>query len=597
MKPQLQALIGQALTQLGTTELSQVELPQALLQHAPIERTRDSSHGDYACSVAMALAKPARMAPRKLAELIVAALPADARILKVEIAGPGFINFFLQPAAQFAVIDQVLKEAEHYGQLPVAATADNILLEFVSANPTGPMHVGHGRGAAYGDALANVLAARGHKVTREYYINDAGRQVDVLALSVWLRYLQAGGIELPTFPARGYPAEYVLDCAASIRAEHGERFMRPASVLDGLPDEPQADSHADEAQKRQLKDAQEARLDALIDCAKNHLGEPDYASLRDAALGQQLASIRATLQDFGVSFDVWTSERRIVEQGKAASAITKLEQAGQVYEQDGARWLRTSALGDEKDRVLFKSDGAATYFANDLAYHEDKLERGYNRLLDIWGADHHGYIARMRAAIEALTGRPDALDVQLVQFVSLSTGRMGKRSGNFVTFSELIAQAGRDATRFFYLMQSHDQPLEFDVELAQKSSSDNPVYYVQYAHARLCRVMEQAAERDLRFDPTLIDYARLTEPHEQALATLLTRYPEALDKAASKAAPHHVVYYVRELADALHSYYNAQQFLVDDAVLRNTRLALCLAVRQVLHNALAIVGVGAPETM
>ena len=336
----------------------------------------------------------------------------------------------------------------------------------------------------------------------------------------------------------------------------------------------------------------------MIERARALLGD-GYATVQRAALDDQLAAIRATLDAFGVRFDRWSSEKTLVDSGFVARAIDRLRAGGHVFEQDGATWLRTSAFGDEKDRVLFKADGAATYFANDLAYHVDKLDRGYPVLLDVWGADHHGYIARVRAAIEALTGRKDALRVQLMQFVTLSSGRMGKRSGNFVTLQELVSEAGKDATRFFYLMRSHDQHLEFDIELARSQTNDNPVYYVQMAHARVCSVFRQLAERGQSFDASAAPSAlqRLVEPQEKLLLTLLQKYPATLQACARQYAPHLLAFYLRELADGLHSYYNAHKFLVEDAELQTARLALISATRQVLANGLGLLGVSAPESM
>ncbi len=593
MKSHLQALLGQALASASSALGQPLELPAGL----QIDPARDPRHGDFATNLALVVAKSLRQAPRAVAELLVRHLPDSPLVTRVEIAGPGFINFFLAPAAFQAVVEQVLSAGADYGQDRSGAHG-RILVEYVSANPTGPMHVGHGRGAAYGDSLARILAATGWQVHREYYINDAGRQVDILTVSVWVRYLQGCG-EVIAFPRRGYPADYVGVTSARIRAERGQDFQRGAAdVLAGLPVDPDIDVDADEPTRAQIKGGQEAYVDALIDRARSMLGE-GYKVIQRAALDDQLAAIRATLDAFGVHFDQWYSERSLVDSGFARTAIERLREGGHVYEQDGATWLRTSALGDEKDRVLFKADGAATYFANDLAYHIDKLDRGYPLLLDVWGADHHGYIARVRAAITALTGHKDALRVQLMQFVTLSSGRMGKRSGNFVTLQDLISEAGTDATRFFYLLRSHDQHLEFDIELARSQSNDNPVYYVQYAHARICSVFRQLAERGQQFDPAAAPSAlhRLVEPQERHLLGVLQRYPDSLQAAAVQYAPHQLAFYVRDVADALHSYYNAHKFLVDDPDLQTARLALIAATGQVLRNALDLLGVSAPESM
>ncbi len=593
MKSQLQALLEQALASLSVTLGRDVATPAGL----QIDATKDTRHGDFATNLAMIVARPLGQPPRAIAEALLKHLPASPLIAKAEIAGPGFLNFFLAPGAFQSVVSKVLKEGTEYG-CDRSGSNGRIMVEFVSANPTGPMHVGHGRGAAYGDSLASILAATGWQVHREYYINDAGRQVDILTVSVWLRYLEACGETIP-FPKRCYPADYIGVTSARLKSEYGDAFRHSAARLfEGLPTEASMPEDADDKTKATIKLQQEGYVDALVQRAHELLGA-DYAKIQQAGLDDQLAAIRATLDAFGVRFDQWYSEKALVESGFAAKAIERLRAGGHVFEQDGATWLRTSAFGDEKDRVLFKADGAATYFANDLAYHVDKLDRGYPVLLDVWGADHHGYIARVRAAIEALTGRKDALRVQLMQFVTLSSGKMGKRSGNFVTLQDLVSEAGKDATRFFYLLRSHDQHLEFDIELARSKSNDNPVYYVQYAHARICSVFKQLAERGQGFDAATAQSAlrRLVEPQEKLLLTLLQRYPETLAAAAKQYSPHLLAFFLREVADGLHSYYNAHKFIVEDLELQTARLALIAATRQVLANALGLLGVTAPETM
>ena len=585
MKQQLQALFRQAIESL-IADLGVDALPPETVQ---IDEAKDPKFGDFACNLAMVMAKPLRMPPRKLAEALIEKLPASALVDRIEIAGPGFINVFVTAAAQQQIVSTIFAQGEDYGHDRSGARG-NILVEFVSANPTGPMHVGHGRQAAYGDALANILAAAGWTVQREYYINDAGRQVDVLAVSVWVRTLNRSG-RLPApvaIPSRGYPADYVEQVAERLLATGNEQWLPAALDVSDLP----PDDADDKAQA-------ERHLDAWIRKAKSVLGESAYAELRDYAIRDQLAHIHQTLDRFGVRYDRWYSERMLVESGAAAKALDSLRDSGHFYEQDGALWFATEKFGDEKDRVLIKADGAATYFANDLAYHVDKLARGHETLLDVWGADHHGYIARVRAAIKALTGRDDALNVQLIQFVTLSSGRMGKRSGNFVTFEELIREVGVDATRFFYLMRSNEQHLEFDLELARSQSNDNPVYYVQYAHARIHSVFRQAAERGIEWnrEQALGKLERLTETHEKALLAALARYPEVVNNCALNSAPHTLTHYLRDTADALHSYYNAHAFLVDDAELRDARLALVDATGQVLRNGLGLIGVAAPEKM
>ncbi len=555
-----------------------------------VERTRDKAHGDFACNVAMVLGKAAGLKPRELAEKLIAAFPASDAVTKVEIAGPGFLNFFLAEGHQFAVVKAVLNDFNGFAR-PDIGKGERVLIEFVSANPTGPMHVGHGRGAAYGSALANVMSATGYKVEREYYINDAGRQADVLTVSLWMRYLELLG-EPARVPSRAYPGEYVKTCAQNLLAAHGETFrVAYASVAAGLPADPDGEGDAIKAQK-------EAHLDALIARAKQLLGA-HYRTVQDFGLAEQLAAIRATLDQFSVHFDRWFSERSLTQDGTVERTLARLREKGRVYEKDGALWLKTEDMGDEKDRVLIKADGAYTYLTPDVAYHLDKLDRGYDTLIDVWGADHHGYIARMRAAIDALTGKGDQFHVALVQFVTLSSGRMGKRSGNFVTLKDLIDETGADATRFFYLTRSPDQHLEFDIDLARSQSNENPVYYIQYAHARICSVFRQAGEKGFVHDNAagLGALAQLPEEQASAVATRLAQYPELLIAAARNRAPHTLTHYLRDLANDFHSWYNAQAFLVEEDALRNARLTLCLATRAVIADGLNMLGVSAPDQM
>jgi len=572
-------------------------LPAGTLGAAPppdpaIERSRDVAHGDFATGVAMRLAKAARTNPRKLAEAIVAAIPANNLVAKTEIAGPGFINFFMTPAAWQAEMSRVLEEGARYGRGDDGA-GRRTLVEFVSANPTGPLHVGHGRHAAFGATVANLLEADGWRVHREYYVNDAGRQMDILAASVWLRYLELCGESLP-FPANGYRGDYVRPVAARLHATHGNALQRPASVVrHGLPkDEPEGGD-------------KDLYIDAVIARAKELLGD-GFRAVFDAGLTDILADIREDLAEFGVHFDRWYSEQDLgdgKDGGPIDRALQRLRANGRVFEQDGATWFRATEFGDEKDRVVVRANGQKTYFASDIAYHLDKRERGFSLLVTILGADHHGYVARVRAGLAAMGEPPESLQVPMVQFVTLFKGGekvpMGKREAQFVTLRDLRTEVGNDAARFIYVMRSNDQPLDFDLELAKKQSNDNPVYYVQYAHARIASVLKQAAERGLPFDQAagLEALASLGEPAELALMREISRWPEVVRLGAEQRAPHLVVHYLRELAQAFHACYAALQFIVDDAKVRNGRLALIAAARQVLQNALAILGVSAPETM
>jgi arginyl-tRNA synthetase len=582
MKSHLQELLRTALQPVIAG--SEVRAPESI----QIDAAKDKTHGDFATNLALILAKPLGKPPRAVAEALVKNLPASAHVAKVEIAGPGFINFFLVADAFQSVVAEVLKAGDKFGR-DDSGSRGKIMVEFVSANPTGPMHVGHGRGAAYGDAVCKLLAATGWTVHREYYINDAGRQVDILAVSVWLRYLsKCHSTQNIRFPARGYQGDYIGRTAEKLFEKYGNEFDRPVTLI--TPHPAQVSDDASETEKLSNKVSHELYLVGLVENLKEALG-PNYRVLLEFSVAEQLAAIRATLEFFNVRFDQWSSEAALVQSGFVEKALSRLEEKGLTKREDGALWMRTEAFGDEKDRVLVKADGAATYFCNDLAYHIDKLDRGWTTLVDVWGADHHGYIARVRAAIEALTGRKDALKVQLVQFVTLSSGKMGKRSGNFVTLQDLIDEAGTDATRFFYLMRSHEQHLEFDIDLARSQSNDNPVFYVQYAHARVCSVFAQLAERGGRYDEAagLKALHRLDNEHEKILLVQLARFPEVLRKAAAE--------YKENLADAFHSYYNAHKFIVDDAELQAARLTLIAAARQVLRAGLAILGVSAPEKM
>jgi len=565
-------------------------LPADIAPDIMVERTRDRAHGDYACNLAMTLAKAARCKPRDLAERIVAALETDAQVNRVDIAGPGFINFHLGADAWHGVIADILTRGGNYGRSELGK-GQRVQVEFVSANPTGPLHVGHGRGAAYGAAVADLLVAIGYDVHREYYVNDAGRQMDILATSVWLRYLELGGEDF-AFPANAYQGDYVQDIAAALRREHGDAYHHTsAEVFANLP--PDATAGGDK----------EDYIDALIARSRQLLGDNRYRFVFELGLNTILDDIRDDLALFGVNYETWYSERSLVESGAVNRAIERLRHSGQVYEQSGALWFRSTDYGDEKDRVLVRDNGQATYFASDIAYHMDKLERGFARVIDIWGADHHGYVPRVKAALQALGDDPARLDVLLVQFAVLYRGgekmQMSTRSGEFVTLRQLRKEVGKDAARYFYVMRKCEQHLDFDLDLAKSQSNDNPVYYVQYAHARVMSVFRQLQEKQLQWDQAAGNaaLATLVEPHEQELMIALSRYPEMLEAAALNHEPHHLTHYLRELANAFHTYYNAHTFIVSDAPLRNARLNLIEATRQVIANGLELLGVSAPDSM
>ncbi len=551
-----------------------------------IEHTRDDRHGDFASNVAMNLAKSAGRRPRELAQAILENLASDEAVERVEIAGPGFINFFLSRSAWLRLLPEILTAADEFGT-STAGASTSILLEFVSANPTGPLHIGHGRGAAYGAALANVLSAAGHQVTCEYYVNDAGRQMEILALSVWLRYLQALGQEFE-FPPQAYRGEYLRQTAARLHEAHGRTFEAPAEQI------------FIEAAGGEDPDDQ---LDRLVAAARSTLGPDRFKVVFDFGLQDILGDIRDDLAGFGVDFDIWFSENSLIEEGKMQACIDRLRASGDIYEKDGAMWFASSRYGDEKDRVVVRENGQTTYFASDIAYHLNKFERGYDRIIDIWGADHHGYIARVKAAIEALGRDPDNFHVLWVQFAVLYRGgekvQMSTRSGEFVTLRELRDEIGKDAARFFYVTRKSEQHLDFDLDLAKSQSNDNPVYYIQYAHARICSVMRQLHEKGYtyRMEDAFERLNGLVEQHESALLARLSRYPEVVLDAARLYEPHMIGFYLRDLANDFHTYYNSHQFLVDDEALRNARVTLILAVRQVIRNGLRILGVSAPEEM
>ena len=583
MKTIVANLVQQALGKLPAVANAAADLDLA----TTVERTRDASHGDFASNVAMRLAKPARQNPRELANAIVGSLPASELIDKVEIAGPGFINFHLSPAAFHAEVEAILDQQQQYGRMADKATP-RVLLEFVSANPTGPLHVGHGRHAAFGATLGNLLEAAGYSVHREYYVNDAGRQMDILGLSVWLRWLEAQGTEIP-FPEAGYRGDYIRDIALAIDTAD-IRTVDAETLLDGVPDDgPEGDK--------------EAHVAGLIARAREILGANGFDRIRQQSLEGIRSDIEDDLAAFGATFDRWYSEQSLERDGRIDAALAVLEERGMLYQRDGATWFRATDFGDEKDRVVIRENGVKTYFASDIAYHFDKRERGFDHLIDILGADHHGYVARVRAGLTAMGFAADDLEVELVQFVALYRGgekvAMSTRSGEFVTLRQLRDEVGNDAARFFYVMRSNDQHLDFDLELAKSRSNDNPVYYIQYAHARIASVFRQLTDKGLSVDMAngRRELKTLTETQERALLTALSRYPEVIELAATNRAPQHLVHYLRDLANDFHSYYNAHVFIVDDTALRDARLALIKATRIVIANGLGILGVSAPESM
>ena len=586
MKDHVELLLKQALAKLTADGTLAADL-KAAIQVTP---TRDRKHGNFATNVALMLAKPTGLKPRVLAENIIAQLPESEFVTNVEIAGPGFINFFIAEQMLTQVVSDILAAGADYGK-PAIGNKQRVHIEFVSGNPTGPLHVGHGRGAAYGACVANLLAAAGYHVHREYYVNDAGRQMRILALSVWLRYLQAQN-EAVTLPPNAYQGQYIIDIANELMKRYGERFYHSQHALEDLiPKDIDPTT------------AKEDYIDACVNAAQQLLGPQNYDTIFHAALDNILGDIKEDLAEFGVTFNKWFPESSLATQGLIQAGVKLLAAHGYVYEKDGAQWFRASALGDEKDRVLIRKNGHTTYFASDVAYHLYKFQQGYAHIIDVFGADHHGYIARVRTFLRALGEDPEKLRILLVQFAILYRGTekisMSTRAGTFVTLRELRREVGNDAARFFYVMRKPEQHLDFDLELAKSKSAENPVYYIQYAHARIGSVWRQLKTTHNQWDKNqgLNNLTLLTNKYEKDLLTALGRYADIIKKAALQYEPHLVAHYLQELANYFHTYYNAEKFLVPEDKLRNARLCLIAATKQIIFNGLALLGVSAPEVM
>ncbi len=582
MKKQLQALLDQSLRVLESEGM----VIAIKKDDIKIEYSRDPSHGDFASNLAMVLAKTHNCNPRELANRITENLPKSDLIKRTEIAGPGFINFFLNQNSYQSVVLDILEKGDTYGNSKIGDN-QSTLIEFVSANPTGPLHIGHGRGAAYGAAIANLLKKTGFNIHCEYYVNDSGRQMDILTVSTWIRYLQQHDKEI-CFPESAYKGNYIIDIAADLKDKHANKFVTPhKDILDLLDTKEEAD----------------IKIDKLIKHCASVLGEKNYRLILETCLDSILSSIKNDLNEFGVEFNNWYSEYSLLKNNLVNQCIAKLNDKSWVYQKDGAKWFRSSKLGDEKDRVLVRENGQKTYFASDIAYHLSKFERGYKKIINIWGADHHGYIERVKASMKALDYPPEAITILLVQFATLFRGKeklqMSTRSGEFITLKELIKEVGKDAARFFYIMRKNEQHLDFDLELAKSESNDNPVYYIQYAHARICSVFRQMNEKGYAFfqSKKLSDLSTLVEDHEIKLLRSLAKYPGVIENAAVSFEPHQLAYYLKDLANDFHAYYNVNQFLVEDDLIRNARLSLIDATRQVIRNGLLQLGVSSPEEM
>lgn len=542
--------IKQAVVAAGIVEAEQI--PDFAL-----ELPKDKQHGDYATNVAMQLTRIARRNPRQIAEEIIASFDKQAAsISKIEIAGPGFINFYMNNSYLTGVIDQVIEAGEAYGRTD-SGKAKKVQVEFVSANPTGSLHLGHARGAAFGDALCNVLDMAGYDVSREYYINDAGNQIVNLARSLEARYFQALGQDTE-MPEDGYYGQDIIDFGKELAEKDGDKYAKMS------PDE-------------------------------------RFVFFRNWGRDKELEKIKVDLADFRVKFDEWFSETSLYETGAVEKIVETLREKGYVYDKDGATWLRSTDFGDDKDRVLIKQDGTYTYLTPDIAYHENKFSRGFEQLINIWGADHHGYIPRMKAAMQCLGYEADQLVVLINQMVSLYQGgekvKMSKRTGKAVTMRDLMEEVGTDATRYFFAMRSQDAHLDFDMDLAVSKSNENPVFYVQYAHARICSIFRQADEQGIALDIAKADFSRIESEKEIDLLKHLGEFPEEVAGAAEVLAPHRVVRYVHELASLLHSFYNAERVITEDEGLTHARLALMKAVQITIVNALRLIGVSAPERM
>lgn len=586
MKENLQSLLEKALNELKQQHIIPIDLEVDI----QIERSRHPEHGDFASNIALVLAKHAKMKPRDLAQKIVEYLPSSPNVKKVEIAGPGFINFHSTEASRLDIIPTILDKGEKYGQSN-KGEGKSVYMEYLSANPTGPLHVGHGRSAAISDCIARLLKSVGYRVHREYYVNDAGRQIRILAISVWLRYLELLGENI-SLPINAYRGDYIIEIAKELKNREGKKFFHPW-----------ADLQPNLSKGENVNDDKEAYMDALIDTAVKYLGKPTFDNLQKMAVDNILSDIEDDLGEFGVEYDRWFRESELFSLHLIEEGIELLKKQGHAYERDGALWFRATSLGDEKDRVLIRKNGQSTYFASDVAYHLYKYQQNFDEIMDVFGADHHGYVSRIRCFLKGLGKDPKKLKVILVQFAILWRGKekvpMSTRAGQFTTLRELRYEVGNDAARFFYILRKPEQHLDFDLELAKSQSSDNPIYYIQYAHARICSVWRQLDSFSWDWDKEqgLEHLSLLTSEHEKNLLEALSRYPEVIYSAAIQHEPHLLAHYLQQTAAVFHGYYNAVKFLVEESQLRNARLCLLAATKQILSNGLKTLGLSAPEVM
>ena len=555
-----------------------------------IQENKEKSHGDYASNLAMAVAKDLSQTPREVAEKICSLLPSEEWIEKVNIAGPGFINFYLKKDTHNEILLLIEESGRDFGRNN-SGNGERVLIEYVSSNPTGPLHVGHGRGAAFGSVLSELLRRAGYKVDEEYYVNDHGRQMNILTISIWLRYLHQNGQELK-FSKKGYQGVYVEQLAKLLAEEEGTRYNLKESESDLL----------------ELLEAQETEedLDRLIGWGKSFLKE-NFEEIREFSLREIMSSIKEDLKLFGVNHNLWFNESSMysnkIDLPDIDKSIKLLSESGFLYEKEEALWFKSTEFGDDKDRVVKRANSDNTYFASDISYHLDKYDRGYDRIINIWGADHHGYLPRVSAAMEDLGKSRDKLEVVFIQFANLLRNgekvSMSTRGGEFIPLIELIEEVSCEAARFFYINRKADQHLDFDLDVAKSQTKDNPLYYIQYAHARICGVFETLKKEGMKLNQELgLDNLNLLNlDKEIEIQKILLQYPEVISRAAKNSEPHLICYYLKDLSGLFHSYYNSERFLVDDEKLMNSRLFLLKGTKQVISNGLEILGIGAPESM
>ena len=576
--------IKKTLSQILEDLYSQIE-PEVKNLKISIQDNKEKEHGDLATNIAMVLAKPLKKNPKEIAEEIKQNFVLDEKIIKIEVAGPGFLNFFLSKDSHGEILEQIQKENKDFGKS--GSKQSKVLIEYVSSNPTGPLHVGHGRGAVFGSVLSSLLEEAGFEVDQEYYVNDFGRQMNILATSVWIRYCQLFSSEIKMMQ-QGYQGDYLIPVAKKLKDEKSDSLFKIEESL---------------IQKLNSEDQDDEFTDQLVESLRVILKE-EFQYIREFALSEILHLIKADLEQCGVHHNAWFSESSLYgndgsTDSKVDVSIEELKSRGFIYEEGGAIWFKSSSLGDDKDRVLRRGNGEYTYFASDVAYHLDKYDRGYDRVINVWGSDHHGYLPRVRAAMDACDRDINKLEVIFIQFANLVKGgkkvSMSTRSGDFITLNELMNEVTTEAARFFYINRKADQHLEFDLDLAKEQSKDNPLYYIQYAHARICSVLRKAENEFEDFDS--VELALLGSEKEIEILKLLRQYPQLIERSAKAGEPHLLCYFLRDLSGVFHSYYNSEKFLIEDKELMTSRLFLLKGVKQVIANGLRVLGIKAPEEM